>query len=101
MLGTARPEEAGRDHPLTGLSTNYVSRGSFGVSALSARAWKKRPLLAIQVAGRECDPAFLNGLYQATKGNPLFVVESVRASLEHFRARRQRISRLRPHVFRP
>ena len=34
--------------------------------------------LAAQVAARQCDPAFLNGLYQATKGNPLFVVESVR-----------------------
>ena len=34
------------------------------------------------LAGRECDPAFLTSLYQSTKGNPLFVVESVRASLE-------------------
>src|SRR5262249_22606152 len=39
--------------------------------------------LAAQVARRECDPSFLSSLYQATKGNPLFVVESVRASLEN------------------
>ncbi len=38
--------------------------------------------LAAQVATRKCDPAFLSGLYETTKGNHLFVVESVRASLE-------------------
>ena len=36
----------------------------------------------MQVAGRQCDPAFLTSLYQSTKGNPLFVVESVRAYIE-------------------
>src|ERR1019366_2693759 len=38
--------------------------------------------LAARVAARSCDPAFLSGLYQTTKGNALFVVESVRAAVE-------------------
>lgn len=51
----------------------------FSIASLSL---EETAALAAQIAMRECDPTFLRGLYQATKGNPLFVVESVRASLE-------------------
>jgi predicted ATPase len=38
--------------------------------------------LAARVANRELDSAYLRNLYGVTEGNPLFVVESVRANLE-------------------
>jgi DNA-binding SARP family transcriptional activator/predicted ATPase len=83
LLGTARPEEAGRDHPLTGLVNELRQSGRLSEFPLAPLSVEEATALAVQVAGRDCDPAFLRRLYQATKGNPLFVVESVRASFEH------------------
>jgi DNA-binding SARP family transcriptional activator len=83
VLGTVRPEEAGRDHPLAGFVSELRRSGQLSEFLLSPLSMEEAAALAIQVAGRECDPAFLNGIYQATKGNPLFVVESVRALLEN------------------
>ena len=83
VLGTARPEETGRDHPLAGLVSELRQSGQLSEFPLAPLSVEEAAALAVQVAGRECDPAFLNSLFQATKGNPLFVVESVRASLEH------------------
>ena len=82
VLGTARPEETGRDHPFTGLVSELGQSGQLSEFPLSPLSVEEAAALGLQIAGRECDPAFLSGLYQATKGNPLFVVESVRASLE-------------------
>ena len=82
MLGTVRPEETDRDHPLAGLVSELRQSGQFSEFPLSPLSAEEAAALAVQVAGRECDPAFLSSVYQATKGNPLFVVESVRASLE-------------------
>ena len=82
VLGTVRPEETGRDHPLAGLVSELRQSGQLSEFPLAPLSVEDAAALAAQVARRECDPAFLSGLYQATQGNPLFVVESVRASLE-------------------
>ena len=82
VLGTARPEEAGRDHPLTRLVSELRQSGQVSEFPLSPLDVDEVTALAVQVAGKECQPAFLSSLYQSTKGNPLFVVESVRASCE-------------------
>ena len=82
VLGTVRPEETGRDHPLAGLVSELRQSGQLSKFPLAPLSVEETAALAVQVAGRECDPQFLSGLYQATKGNPLFVVESVRGSLE-------------------
>jgi DNA-binding SARP family transcriptional activator/predicted ATPase len=82
VLGTVRPEETGRDHPLTGLVTELRQTGQISEFNIAPLTVEETAALATQVASRQCDPEFLSGLYQATKGNPLFVVESVRASLE-------------------
>jgi DNA-binding SARP family transcriptional activator/predicted ATPase len=82
LLGTVRPEEAGRDHPLTALVGELRQSGQLSEFPLVPLTMEEASALANQVAGKECDPAFLGRLYQATSGNPLFVVESVRASLE-------------------
>jgi predicted ATPase len=82
VLGTVRPEETGRDHPLSSLVRFLRQSGRLSEVSLPPLNVEETAALAAQIATRQCDPAFLNGLYQATKGNPLFVVESVRASLE-------------------
>jgi predicted ATPase len=82
VVGTVRPAETGRNHPLVGLVSELRLSGQVSEFPLAPLSGEESAALAAQVAGRECDPAFLSRLYQATKGNPLFVVESVRASLE-------------------
>ncbi len=82
LLGTVRPEETGRDHPLTGLVRELRLSGQVTEFSIKPLSMEETAALATQIAMRKCDPAFLSGLHQATKGNPLFVVESVRASLE-------------------
>lgn len=82
VLGTVRPEETDRDHPLAGLVSELRRSGQLSEFPLAPLNAEEAAALAVQIAGRDCDPAFVSGLYQATKGNPLFVVESVRASLE-------------------
>ena len=79
VLGTVRPEETGRGHPLAGLISELRQSGQLSEFPLAPLSLEETAALAIQVAGKDCEPEFLSGLYQATKGNPLFVVESVRA----------------------
>lgn len=82
LLGTVRPEETGRDHPLTSLVRELRGVGQVSECSIAPLSVEETAALAAQIATRECDPAFLHSLHQATKGNPLFIVESVRASLE-------------------
>jgi DNA-binding SARP family transcriptional activator/predicted ATPase len=87
VLGTVRPEETGRDHPLGGLARELRQSGQLSEFPIAPLSVEETAALAAQVATRECDPAFLSGLYQSTRGNPLFIVESVRASLEDQRSK--------------
>jgi DNA-binding SARP family transcriptional activator/predicted ATPase len=82
VLGTVRMEETGRDHPLASLMRELTKSGQLSEIPVAPLSVEDTASLAAQIAMRKCDPAFLSGLYQTTKGNPLFVVESVRASLE-------------------
>jgi DNA-binding SARP family transcriptional activator/predicted ATPase len=82
VLGTVRMEETGRDHSLASLMRELGKSGRLSEIPLAPFGPKETATLAAQVAAHTCDPAFLTGLYQTTKGNALFVVESVRASLE-------------------
>jgi DNA-binding SARP family transcriptional activator/predicted ATPase len=68
VVGTARPE-----HSIAGI---FEELALGPLDAVEAAA------LAARVADRDLDAAYLQRLYYATKGNPLFVVESVRAKLE-------------------
>lgn len=82
VLGTVRMEETGRDHPLASLMRELRTSEQLSEIPLSPLSVEETAALAAQIAPSECDPAFLSGLYQATKGNALFVVESVRATVE-------------------
>jgi DNA-binding SARP family transcriptional activator len=80
-LATVRPEETGRDHPLTGWLRGLRQSGQVEEIAMAPLGEEETAALAAQVGNREFDAEFLSDLYRATKGNPLFVVESVRAGL--------------------
>jgi DNA-binding SARP family transcriptional activator len=82
VLGTARPEEMGRDHPLLTLVSELNQSAQLSEIPIAPLSEAEAGELAGHVSKRNCDPAFLSSLYKTTKGNPLFVVESVRASLE-------------------
>jgi DNA-binding SARP family transcriptional activator/predicted ATPase len=82
-LGTARMEETGRDHPLAGLVRELRQAGQFSEVALTPLSIEETEALAAEVAARNWDRAFLSDLYKTTKGNPLFVVESTRSSIEN------------------
>ncbi len=82
VLATARMEETNRDHPLAALVNGLRQSGQLSEFPLAPLTEEESAILAVQTATHECDPSFLSELYRTTKGNPLFVVESVRASQE-------------------
>jgi DNA-binding SARP family transcriptional activator/predicted ATPase len=82
VLATVRPEETPRDHPLSGLTGELRQSGQLIEVPIAPLNANDTAALASQVARREFDSASLANLYQSTKGNPLFVVESVRAGLQ-------------------
>ncbi len=81
VVGTVRPEETGRTHPLAALLSDLRQTGQVVELPLSPLTAEETAALAAQVAHRPLDTADSSALYRATKGNPLFVVESVRAGL--------------------
>ena len=85
MVGTVRPEETGRTHPLASLLSDLRQSGQVVELPLSPLTAEETAALAAQVANRPLDAADSGALYRATKGNPLFVVESVRAGLRDLR----------------
>jgi len=80
VLGTLRAEEAGREHPFTRLMSALRQSDQAVEIPLAPLDAAETSELALQVSA-QIDPAGLGELYRATKGNPLFVVESVRAGL--------------------
>ena len=81
VLATVRPEETGRSHPFTRLLTGMQQSGRAVELPLLPLDRAETAALAAQVAGRPLETADLAGLYRDTRGNPLFVVESIRAGL--------------------
>ncbi len=79
LLGTVRPEETMTGHPVETLLTSLRRDEQVTEIMLSALDAVETASLAGHVAGRDLDPALVTSLYQETEGNPLFVVEIVRA----------------------
>jgi DNA-binding SARP family transcriptional activator/predicted ATPase len=82
VLGTVRTGEFGRDHPLASFMRELDQSGRMSEISMLPLSEEETGALAVQTATHEFDAAFLSTLYQTTKGNPLFVVETVRALLE-------------------
>ncbi|HEX9370854.1 MAG TPA: AAA family ATPase [Roseiflexaceae bacterium] len=81
VVGTARSEDIGPDHPLTALLLDLRRSGQVTEIALGPLDAAETAALARQIAATELDQPILDQLYAQTEGTPLFIVETVRAGL--------------------
>ncbi len=81
ILATVRSEETGRQHPFARLWSELRQSGQAEEFALLPLDSAETAALGSQIAGRQLGDDESAKLYRATQGNPLFVVESVRAGL--------------------
>jgi DNA-binding SARP family transcriptional activator/predicted ATPase len=80
IVGAARPEEIDSTHPLTTLLMNLRQSDQITEIVLGPLDANGMARLATQTADRTLDPEILNQLCQVSEGNPLFIVEMVRAA---------------------
>src|SRR5262245_4779326 len=79
VVGTARDEEVPPQHPLCAMVLRTRSTIRIAELALQPLDAAETAQLAAQIESRELDEASAMRLYRETEGNPLFVVETVRA----------------------
>ncbi len=79
ILGTARSEALDASHPLSALLQQLRSASQVVEIALEPLDAAETAELAAQVGNRAFDADATTRLYRETEGNPLFVVETVRA----------------------
>jgi predicted ATPase len=89
VIATLRTEEIDDTHPAARLLLALRSAGQLTEIALAPLDVAATTALANHVAERALDAATAQQLYRATEGNPLFVVETVRASLSDTHASAQ------------
>ncbi len=80
VLATARSEELDAAHPMPALLRQLRSASQLTEIPLEPLDAAETGALAAQVANRAFDAAAATRLYRETEGNPLFVVETVRAA---------------------
>ncbi|MFN8485710.1 MAG: AAA family ATPase [Anaerolineae bacterium] len=81
IVGTARSEEALSPAPLAALTQQLRSEGRLLSIELRPLDAAETAHLAAQVEGRALDEAAALRLFRETEGNPLFVVETMRAGM--------------------
>jgi DNA-binding SARP family transcriptional activator/predicted ATPase len=81
VVGTARAEEMDAGHPVAGLRLSLQHEDQWREIELGPLAAEETAALAAQVAAHKLTAAQSAAIYQQTEGNPLFVVETVRAGL--------------------
>ncbi len=79
VVGTVRPEEIDEQHPLMRLRLDLARAGQMTEIELGPLTADETVTLAAQTAERELGEHVQQRLYRASGGNPLFVVEMVRA----------------------
>ncbi|HEX4714610.1 MAG TPA: BTAD domain-containing putative transcriptional regulator [Ktedonobacteraceae bacterium] len=79
LVGTARSEEISPENPLVTFLSTLQRDGLVTEIALGPLSTAETTALAEQVARKQLDPTTVQSLYHETEGNPLFVVEMVRA----------------------
>jgi DNA-binding SARP family transcriptional activator len=79
IAGTVRPEETNRSHPFTRFWSEIRRLEKAVELPLNTLNPEETAALATQIASRRIEAAESNELFRSTKGNPLFVVESMRA----------------------
>lgn len=83
-LGTVREEETAPDDPLGSLRLELRRQGLLSEIALNRLDEGDTGRLAAQALGRALDPDGSERLFRETEGNPLFVMELVRAGTPDF-----------------
>src|SRR5579885_1138450 len=81
VLATLRSEETGRDHPATRLRRELAQSGQVTEIPLAPLSGVETSALVRRIAGHSIAPDDVDHLYRTTRGNPLFIVESIRAGL--------------------
>ena len=81
IVGTMRTEEVGPRHPLTTLLNDLRGTGQLTEISLGPLDAAETAELGMCVAGRDLDQNEARRLYDETEGQPLYVVETVRAGL--------------------
>jgi tetratricopeptide (TPR) repeat protein len=79
LMGTARMDEVDGIHPLNELAMALKHAGMFSEIELGPLSAIETASLAAQVAGHALSSSTSADLYRETEGNPLFVVETMRA----------------------
>jgi DNA-binding SARP family transcriptional activator/predicted ATPase len=85
LLGTVRAEETGRDHPFTRFLTGVRQSGIVLELPLDPLNDQETAELARMESAKPLESGNLGEIFRATRGNPLFVLESVRAGLQSTR----------------
>ncbi|HTA46738.1 MAG TPA: AAA family ATPase [Bryobacteraceae bacterium] len=81
LLGTVRVEETGREHPFTRFVTALRQSGTVLEIPLSTLDSTETVELAQMESAGPMETVRLEEIFHATRGNPLFVLETVRAGL--------------------
>jgi len=85
VLGTVRAEETGREHPFTRFLAGLRQSGMVLEIPLEPLDAEETTELARLESAKPLESGNLGEIFRATRGNPLFVVESVRAGLQSTR----------------
>ena len=85
VLGTVRAEETGREHPFTRFVAGLRQSGTVLEIPLEPLDAEETAELARRESAKPLESGSLGEIFRATRGNPLFVVESVRAGLQSTR----------------
>ncbi|MEO8052658.1 MAG: AAA family ATPase [Acidobacteriota bacterium] len=85
MLGTVRSEETSREHPFTRFLAGLRPSGMVLEFPLEPLDAEETAELARLESAKPLETGNLGEIYRSTRGNPLFVVESVRAGLQSTR----------------
>ena len=81
VVGTIRVDEIDAQHAVRGLSTALRRTDQLTEIALTSLDAAETAKLAARIAGKDLDTSAAFRLFSQTEGNPLFVVETVRAGL--------------------
>jgi len=85
LLGTVRAEETGREHPFTRFLAALRQTGIVLEIPLEPLDAEETAELVRLESTKPLESANLGEIFRATRGNPLFVVESIRAGLQSTR----------------
>jgi len=85
VLGTVRAEEVGRGHPLTRFLTEVRQSGIVTEIPLDRLNADETAELARRESRTPLESGNLEEIFRSTRGNPLFVIESVRAGSQSSR----------------